>query len=204
MIRLGLVSGTLNGIVAEEIAAYIRENKRVRFQLIEGSAEHLMMLLQQEKLDMAIVDTTARDPSFHFRKLYHCDIYVAVNISHPLANREILQPHEVIRLPQVVFNYDISNSFQEWASGTPSDENVICQVNTAELALDMVEAGTGIAFIPENCIREHENVRYIPLKNWHQELYMCILYDKWLEPLLWAFREKLINAVPNSEPVKAD
>lgn len=200
VIRLGLVSGTLNGIVAEEITSYIRENKRVRFQLIEGSAEHLMMMLQQEKLDMAIVDTTARDPSFHFRRLYNCDIYVAMYASHPLADREVLQPHEVIRLPQVVFNYDVGNSFQEWASGAPTDENVICQVNTAELALDLVEAGTGIAFIPDNCLRDRENIRYIPLNNWHQELYMCILYDKWLEPILWNFREKLINSILQSVP----
>ena len=69
VIRLGLVSGTLNGRVAEEITKYTADNKRIRFQITESSAENLMSLLRKEKLDMAIVDSTSRDPSFHFRIL---------------------------------------------------------------------------------------------------------------------------------------
>ena len=33
------------------------------------------------------------------------------------------------------------------------------------------------------------------MKNWHQALYMCILYDKWLEPPIWNFVEKLVKAI---------
>ena len=198
VIRLGVVSGTLEGAVAAAITDYIKENKRIRFQLTESSAENLMSLLRQEQLEMAIVDSTSRDPSFHFRLLHKRNFYVALQKGHPLAEKEFLSPEEVIALPQVVFNYDVNNSFKEWASGSPSDENVICQVNTAQSALDMVAAGVGIAFIPDSCVCERENVNFVPLKNWHQALYMCILYDKWLEPSIWQFRENVMNAIRNS------
>jgi DNA-binding transcriptional LysR family regulator len=59
----------------------------------------------------------------------------------------------------------------------------------------MVAAGVGIAFIPDSCVCERENVSFVPLKNWHQALYMCILYDKWLEPSIWKFRENVMNAI---------
>ena len=88
VIRLGLVSGTLNGRVAEEITKYTADNKRIRFQITESSAENLMSLLRKEKLDMAIVDSTSRDPSFHFRILCKRDYYIAFHKDHPLANRE--------------------------------------------------------------------------------------------------------------------
>lgn len=195
VIRLGLVSGTLNGTVAAEIEKYTRENKRIRFQITESSAEELMALLRKEQLDMAIVDSTSRDPSFHFRLLCKKDYYIAFHKDHPFAHKEYVEPKEIISFPQVVFNYDISNSFQEWASGSTLDENVICQVNTAQSALDMVASGIGIAFIPDSCISESENVCYVPLKNWHQAIYMCILYDRWLEPAIWQFRENLMNAL---------
>ena len=195
VIRLGLVSGTLNGAVAEEIQKYTQNNPRIRFQIIESSAENLMALLRKEKLDMAIVDSTSRDPSFHFRLLCKRSLYIAFHKDHPLATKKYIEPAEVISLPQVVFNYDISNSFQEWASGSSIDENILCQVNTAQAALDMVDSGIGIAFIPEPCISERKNIRYVPLKNWHQAIYMCILYDKWLEPTIWQFREKIMNAL---------
>ena len=202
VIRLGVVSGTLSGAAADIIAKYIEENKRIRLQITESSAENLMSLLRQEKLDMAIVDSTSRDPSFHFRILGERSFYIALPKSHPLAEKEIIYPEEIFQLPQVVFNYDLGNSFKEWATGSPSDENVVCQVDTAQSALDMVAAGVGIAFIPDSCVREHENIRYILLDNWHQALYMCILYDKWLEPSIWQFRENVMNAIRSSFPQK--
>ena len=202
VIRLGVVSGTLEGAVANEITRYIKEHNRIRLQITESSAENLMSLLRHEQLDMAIVDSTSRDPSFHFRILCKRNFYIALPKSHPLAGKTSIQPADVISLPQVVFNYDVNNSFKEWASGTPADENVVCQVNTAQAALDMVAAGVGIAFIPDSCVREHENISFVLLENWHQALYMCILYAKWLEPSIWQFREKIMNAIRNAKPEK--
>lgn len=201
VIRLGLISGTLEGAVANEIAKYAAENKRIRFQITESSAENLMVLLQKEKLDMAIVDSTSRDPSFHFRILCKRDFYIALPKNHPLADRVSLNPEDIMDLPQVVFNYDVSNSFQEWATGSYLDGNVICQVNTAQAALDMVASGIGIAFIPDTCVCERENVHYVHLNNWHQAIYMCILYDKWLEPSIWKFRENVMGALQKA-PLK--
>lgn len=195
VIRLGLISGTLEGAVAAEIAKYTDQNKRIRFQITESSTEGLISLLRKEKLDMAIVDSTSRDPSFHFRFLCKKDFYIAFPKNHPFVEKEFVEPEEILSLPQVVFNYDVSNSFQEWANGSSLDENVICQVNTVQAALDMVASGIGIAFIPDSCILERENIRYVPLKNWHQAIYMCILYDKWLEPSIWQFRENVMNAL---------
>ena len=89
----------------------------------------------------------------------------------------------------------MSKSFKEWASGTPADENVICTVDTVQAALALVAAGIGIAFIPDKCILPYPGVRFVPMKNWHQALYMCILYDKWLEPPVWDFVEIIVKAV---------
>ena len=68
----------------------------------------------------------------------------------------------------------------------------------AEAALDLVAAGVGIAFIPDKCVQEHPDIRFVPLKNWHQALYMCIYYDKWLEPPVWDFVELLVKSLRES------
>ena len=195
VIRMGAVSGTLSGLVAEEIGRYARSNSRIRFHLTESSAENLMDMVRQEKLDMAIVDSTSRDRSLHFRKLCQRDLYVALPEGHPLADMEKLSPHQVVREPQIVFNYNVDHSFQQWATGTPEDESVICTVDTAQAALDLVAVGVGIAFIPQRCVRPMKGVRFVPLENWHQALYMCILYDKWLEPPVWELVERLVGAI---------
>ena len=199
VIHMGLVSGTLGGPVAQELAKYVRQNERIRFRLTESSAEELMNLVRQEKLDMAIVDTTNRDRSLHFRKLGQREFCVAVPAEHPLADSEVLHPQQIAKEPQVVFNYDIESSFSQWAVGTADEEHIIGAVNTAQTALDLVAAGIGICVMSTECIQERDDVQFIPLKNRHQALYMCILYDKWLEPPIWDLVEKLVKELRKQE-----
>ena len=195
VIRMGIVSGTLDGTVAQKIHEYIRQNERIRFRLTESSAEELMDLVRQEKLDVAMVDTTNRDRSLHFRKLCQRDFSVALPKDHPLASNDFLLPQQISREPQVVFNNDIENSFGQWASGMPAEERIVCSVNTAQSALDLVAAGVGICVLSDSCAQSRKDVRYVPLQNWHQALYMCILYDKWLEPPVWNFVETLVKDI---------
>ena len=199
VIRMGIVSGTLDGTVARKISEYIHQNERIRFRLTESSAEELMDLVRQEKLDVAMVDTTNRDRSLHFRKLCQRDFSVALPKDHPLADSEFLLPQQISREPQVVFNNDIENSFGQWASGSPAEERIVCSVNTARSALDLVAAGVGICVLSDSCVQPEEGIRFVPLRNWHQALYMCILYDKWLEPPVWNFVETLVKDIRAQE-----
>ena len=203
VIRMGIVSGTADGFLAREIVKYTRENKRIRFHLTESSSENLMDLVRQEKLDMAIVDSTDRDRSLHFRKLFEREYFVALPSTHPLAERTFIDPRDVVLEPQVVFNYNVGKSFKEWTTGAPADEAVICTVNTARVALDLVAAGLGITFVPNECVEHHTGVQYVPLRNWHQALYMCFLYDKWLEPPVWDFIENVVKGFRSKNTAQA-
>ena len=193
-IRMGVVSGTLGGTVAREVMGYISQNERIRFRLTESSAEELMDLVRQEKLDMAIVDTTNRDRSLHFRKLCRRNFFAALPEDHPLARQEALLPQDLSSLPQVSFQYGADSGFGQWASGA-GEEKILCAVNTAQAALVLVAAGVGVCVLSEDCVQKRPGVAFVPVKNWHQALYMCILYDKWLEPPVWGFVERLVKVL---------
>ena len=194
-IRMGVVSGTLGGTIAREIAAYMGQNDRIRFRITESSAEELMDLVRQEKLDMAVVDATNRDRSLHFRKLCQRQFYAALPQGHPLAGSDTLQPQQLSAEPQVTFTNFTDRSFVQWASGTIGEEKVVCAVNTAHAAMDLVAAGVGVCVLSEDCVTEFPGVEFVPISNWHQALYMCILYDKWLEPPVWGFVERLVKVL---------
>ena len=200
LIHLGVVSGTVSGTVAREIAAYLKQNDRIRFRVTESSSEDLMDMIRQEQLDMAIVDVTDRDRTLHFRRLCRRNFYAALPAEHPLSGKERLTPHQLTKEAQIVFNYDFENSFSQWASGISADEHVVCAVNTAQAALDLVEAGVGICVVPDDCVQPRDGVRFVPIENWHQALYMCILYDKWLEPPVWSFVEQLVQSIRKNNP----
>lgn len=200
LIRLGVVSGTVGGTVSQEIAAYLKQNDRIRFRLTESSAEELMNMIRQEKLDMAIVDITDRDRSLHFRRLCRRNFFAALPSGHALCQYQRLSPHQLTSEPQIVFNHDMGNTFGQWASGTTMDEHIVCTANTAQAALDLVGAGVGICVVPDDCIQDREDVAFVPIENWHQALYMCILYDKWLEPPVWSFVERLVTVIRKNNP----
>ena len=202
VIRMGVVSGTLGGIVAEQIAGYVSQNDRIRFRITESSAEELMDLVRQEKLDMAIVDTTNRDRSLHFRKLGQRNFLAAVPAGHELAKNRFVLPQQISQETQVVFNYNMENSFGQWASGIPAEEHIVCAVNTAQAALDLVAKGIGICLLSEDCVQERKDVSFVPVKNWYQALYMCTLYDKWLEPPVWGFVDELVKTIRKAEREK--
>ena len=199
IIRLGVVSGTLDSTVAKEILSHIRQNDRIRFRLTESSAEELMDLVREEKLDMAILDTTNRDRSLHFRRLGQTNFCVALPEGHPLTKEAILTPQQVAREPQIVFNYDMENSFGQWASGAPVEEQIVCTVNTAGAARSLVAEGVGICVMSEKCALPRPGIAFRPIENWHQALYMCILYDKWLEPPVWGFVKSLVKRLRSGQ-----
>ena len=198
VIRMGAISGTVGGTVAREIAAYMAGNPRVRFQITESSADELMDMVRQEKLDMAIVDTTNRDRSLHFRKLCRRSFWAAIPRSHPLAGEVVLSPQQLNREPQIGFHFDQEGPFGQWASG--GEQQILCTVNTAQAALDLVASGVGLCVMSEDCMQPRQNVTFVPVKNWHQALYMCILYDKWLEPPVWGFVEQLVKVLRTLYP----
>ena len=192
--RLGFVSGSLNGAVAQQMADYIKKNGRFRFHITEGSAKDLMDLLHQEKLDMAIVDVTSRDRSLHFRKLRQRSFYVAVPEDHPLAGKESMSVSDLAAYPQIGFSHRMDKSFEDWASHPDVKQNFICQVNTVSAALSLVLAGVGVTSVPDECIQPMDGICYRPLENRHQALYSCIVYDRWLTPQVWDFAEAVIKS----------
>lgn len=194
VIRVGSVSGALQGTVAQEMIKFVNDSGRFRFHITEGSAKDLTELLHQEKLDLAIVDVTSRDRSLHFRKLRQRNFVVAVPSDHELADRSILNASELIDYPQIGFSHSMDHNFEDWASQPTLPRHFVCQVNTVSSALGLVCAGLGITIVPDECAEPLEGITYIPLANRHQALYSCVVYDRWLDPPVWEFVERIIKS----------
>lgn len=194
VVRIGFVSGALQGAVSREMASFLKNNNRFRFHITEGSAKDLMDLLHQEKLDLAIVDVTSRDRSLHFRKLRQRNFSVVVPKDHPLADRAVLHASDLIDYPQIGFSHSMDHNFEDWASHQGTPRQFVCQVNTVSSALSLVGSGIGITIVPDECILPSEPVTYIPLANRHQALYCCVVYDRWLDPPVWEFVERIIKS----------
>ena len=139
-----------------------------------------------------------RDRTLHFRKLCQQNFYVALPADHPYAHRSKLMYQDLQGEPQIAFHYHAESAFAQWA--TSGDKKLVCAVNTSQTALSMVASGFGFCFLPESCVQAREDVAFVPLENWHQALYLCILYDKWLEPPVWDFIEHIVKVLRSTQP----
>lgn len=199
VIRVGVISGALDGVVAEQMASCIKKSDRCRFHITEGSSKDLMDLLHQEKLDVAIVDVTSRDRSLHFRWMCQRNFCVAVPVGHPLSGREQISASDMVNYPQIGFSHSMDHNFENWASNPDVRQRFVCQVNTVASALSLVAAGVGLTSVPEDCVIPMDGIVYIPLKNRHQALYTCIVYDRWLSPPVWDFVERIVKTAREME-----
>lgn len=195
-LRVGFVSGSLHSIIAQQVAVYLQREQRCRFHLTEGSAGDLMDQLRQEHLDMAIVDVSSRDRSLHFRKLRERELCVALPAGHPLCAEKELTLSQLSPYPQIGYGKTMEDSFEDWASHPDARTRYLCHVNTAAAAITLVGAGVGIAVLPAECTLPDEAVRYLPLKQQKQDLYLCFLYNRWLDPPIWQFAEQLTKLFP--------
>lgn len=191
VLRIGFVSGIWQKNAGRLVANFLQKNPRCRFHLTEGSARDLMDLLRQEKLDMAIVDTVARDRNLQFRKLWEKELWVALEQDHPLADRTILTHAELAQYPQIGFDHSLDRGLEDWEDTHATEGQTVCQINTVVGALRLVSAGVGLAVIPGDCTIPIQNVIYVPLENRHQALYLCVMHDRWLDDPVRNFAEQL-------------
>ena len=68
--------------------------------------------------------------------------------------------------------------------------------------MELVASGVGICVVPSQCTQQRDDIRFVPMQQWHQALYMCILYDKWLEPPVWGFVDLVVGILRRQEQEK--
>ena len=93
--------------------------------------------------------------------------------------------------PALIVVIIVSKYLEKFRGNTVVD-NMFYGLRPAVTGL-IAAAGIGVAFVPNECVEHHPGVQYVPLRNWRQSLYMCILYDKWLEPPVWDFIEQVVK-----------
>ena len=195
VLHIGCVSGVLHGSLAELAEHYIQTEPRARFRILEDSSENLMDLLRHEKLDMAIVDMTVRDRSLHFRKLRQRRLVAAVPEDHPLADRSRVKEAELAAYPRIGLSQGMDRSFTERADRPHESGGFLCHANTARGTLSLVQAGVGITVIPEEAVQSLPGVTYLSVEDRCRTLYLCDLYDRWLDPAVWDFADQVVKAL---------
>ena len=111
------------------------------------------------------VQSDAAREKLSYRPLYPYEFVLAIPLDHPLAGRESVTKEEVATCPMIVrhaeMRGDRSGETPEEANGLASD--IVLRTNAWDIVKRHVEAGLGIAVLPNACITEKDRLAIVSL-----------------------------------------
>lgn len=169
------------------VCDYLTENPSIRFRLLQViNHEELWIKLQQNEIDICISSLPLHGKGICCRPLTDEKIYLVVSKNHRFADKTEIHLAETEKEPLIYYTAEsglreIISKFYQKAACTP---HVTCECTTPEVTCSLIEAGIGIAFLPE-CLLDVEYARklvWIPVTapefkrtiwiSWNKERYL--------------------------------
>ena len=125
------------------------------------------LLDYEVELMIGAMDTTPDAIDFH--PLFSCDHVLIVPLDHPLSGRESVEVGEAAAYPAILpTGSTLTRQFGDFIHGALGVRpEVVVEVDGWETLKRYVEAGIGIAVVPELCVTGRERVWSIPMKRYY-------------------------------------
>lgn len=125
-------------------------NEKIRFRLKQANAPHIMNLLVDEKIDVAICSYRKELPGVEFVPVWKRELVLIVSRNHPLAVKKNIVLADLENEPFIHFSSE--SSFQDFLNELFERKNVHPQinyeVNEDTLIAGLVEKGFGVSIVP--------------------------------------------------------
>ena len=127
------------------------EHPTLSVQIIEGDAENMVELLNDEKIDLALTYSIGAPERFYFQGLFHAPPHITISTSHPLASRKSLTLEELADEPLILLDLDRTKTYMiglfKHRGLTP---NILYSSHSSEMVRSLVAAGFGYAIFNVN------------------------------------------------------
>lgn len=195
VVRLSASPSAIIGFLPERLHAFQKAHPRVEIALYERSTAETLRACLDDRADIGIgvaTRTPAGLESWHFAS---DPLNVVLPSAHPLARRKRLHFAEVLAHPLVVVQSGgaLDQELREQAANLRLPINQCVAVSSFEAGCRMVEAGLGIAVLPESASAAYAGTRRfvrIPLDEpWRER--QLLVYAPYKSPRLRAISSLL-------------
>lgn len=150
-IRLGSGATTVTYRLPRVLAGYQRKYPHMELIVTTDSSENLANAVHQQKLDIAVVMLPVQ-PSYSIEilPLLHEELVFVISSSHPLAQKDTIEPQEICELPLIAYfrgsamQAELDRSFAEMQV-TP---RITMEMENIEVIKSLVRAGLGVGVLP--------------------------------------------------------
>lgn len=173
IINLGVIP-TIAPYYLPEFFAHVGKKARARginWQIHEEKTDRLMTLLQEGKIDVAIVSLPVRGEGLKTRKLFTEPFYLAVPAGHAYAGLSAAEPGDLEQADWLLLDdghclkdqmLGICEKLRSPASPVYGQS---FRATSLETLRHMVAAHSGVTLLPEMARRKNDGIVYVPFRN---------------------------------------
>lgn len=173
IINLGVIP-TIAPYYLPEFFGQIGKKTRARnisWQIHEEKTDRLMALLQEGKIDAAIVSLPVRGEGLKTRKLFAEPFYLAVPIGHPYALLDAAEPGDIENADWLLLDdgHCLKDQMLGICEKLRSPANPVYghsfRATSLETLRHMVAMHSGVTLLPEMARRKNDGIVYIPFRS---------------------------------------
>ncbi len=199
LLRIGMVESLFEILFQLAVVRYHRRFPRVRVELTVDGTAALQEQLRQSQLDAAcLIDDPLPQSQWNLWQVREANILVVANPHHPLSEREKVSLEELMGEEFILMESSApySADFQQTMAARGFPVEPFLQLQSAEMALRLVESGPFLSVLPDYAIhwaREQGRVKVLPVQDLQltQQVQMVLWRTKVLTPQIQGFLEEL-------------
>nr|WP_312352467.1 LysR family transcriptional regulator [Brucella intermedia] len=170
VLRIGVHALTPDCFLDRLLGGFRGTRPSVRLHITEGTAREALLMVRDNRLDLAFMACTHEIPDLHSRVIWRDRLMVALSAGHPLAARQDVEWRQLAQEtflvrhggtgPQV-YDLIVARSAGKWL--TPTIQRVDVERTTL---MSMIATGHGISlFVEEAAIANTANIVFLPIRD---------------------------------------
>ena len=171
------VSGELRIAAGEAAATFVLPRLLVQFReqlpgvrmnVRTGTGRQCLSWLRTYEVDLVFASMDARPSNVAVYPVFSSDYLLITPLDHPLHDRESVSVKEICAYPLIA--HTSGAHFRHFSEiylrheGTALD--IVVHVDGWDVIKEYVEAGLGIAAVPDMCLKDEDRVRRIPIEDY--------------------------------------
>ncbi|UXV35426.1 LysR family transcriptional regulator [Staphylococcus sp. IVB6181] len=127
----------------------------ITYNLVENGGKALESQIINNEIDIGITTLPVDSAIFESIPLYTEDLLLVVSETHPLADREVVEMHELANEDFILFNEDfyLNDKIIETAKRSGFVPKTISKISQWNFIENLLTAGLGVSILPENIVK---------------------------------------------------
>jgi DNA-binding transcriptional LysR family regulator len=143
-------------VLPKVFSEYRRLFPAVQLQVLRSYGSRVVEAVMENSADFGLTQLPVEEKRLQVVTVHRDEIRLIVPVGHPLAQRQSVQPHEIVESFMILPKYGKTRTrLNEWLVPVEDDVRISMELDSSEMMKHFVIAGLGVSFVAlSNCREE--------------------------------------------------